>query len=225
MNGQQSTVERRLVGPHFRQPVEDWTHQQPRHGRGGLFQTGDLLRVGVHPCHLPLDPVTGLPEQLVEVERASSSLGRTHRIAETGGFASPLDLAERIQAPTPPTRATDALRIEEKCEVAECYDNSDVIAESWLVISAGLPRPGAVVATMIVPGLVKSGELNALSHGILSASRFHRAFLVLHMGSQVFGWNRHEGWRLVADPDGAERERHRNRKNHLVFTQIPTLHR
>jgi hypothetical protein len=54
---------------------------------------------------------------------------------------------------------------------------------------------------------------------MLSASSFERTYLILHMGSVMFGWNRQEGWRVVADPDAGERERHRARMNDLIFNK------
>lgn len=84
---------------------------------------------------------------------------------------------------------------------------------------------GAAAWTMILPGFVRITELNGLLHGMLSASSFQRAYLVLHIGNVVFGWNRREGWRVVADPDAGEREQHRVRMNDLIFNQIPAHHR
>lgn len=118
-----------------------------------------------------------------------------------------------------------ALRIREKCAIAARHDNHGVVAESWLVVSAGMPRWGAVASTTIVPDLVDTSELNPLFHDILSASRFQRAFLVLHMNRTVFGWNRQGGWCVVADADAGERERHRRRMNDLIFNEIPAHYR
>jgi hypothetical protein len=78
---------------------------------------------------------------------------------------------------------------------------------------------------MIVPGSVRVEDLKIISHLELAASRFDRAFLVLHMGSIVYGWDRVDGWQLTADPDASEREAQRNRMNKLVFETIPRHHR
>ena len=118
-----------------------------------------------------------------------------------------------------------ALRLQEKCAIAARHDTRDVVAQTWLVVSACLNRWGAAASTMIVPGLVQTGELNRLFHGPLCGSRFERVYLVLHIGSVVFGWTRAEGWRIVADPDARERELHRARMNDLIFNQIPNHHR
>jgi hypothetical protein len=138
--------------------------------------------------------------------------------------------AKRTQAPFGVWGVADyrpalTLRIEEKCAISSRHDNRDVVAESWLVVSACLPRWGAAASTMILPGFIRTSELSQLFHGMLNASSFQRAYLVLHIGSVVFGWSRQEGWRVVADPDVGERERHQARMNDLVFTQIPALHR
>jgi hypothetical protein len=77
---------------------------------------------------------------------------------------------------------------------------------------------------MIVPGLVKIDELNRLFHDPLCGSRFERVYLVLHIGSVVFGWARAEGWQIAADPDARVRELHRARMNDLIFNQIPNHH-
>lgn len=122
-------------------------------------------------------------------------------------------------------RVALALRLQEKCAIAARHDNDDLVAESWLVVSAGLPRWGAAASTMIVADLVRTHDLNALCHAMLGASRFERVFLVLHMGSVVWGWDRREGWRVIADPDRAGRERHRASMNDLIFSRIPAQHR
>jgi hypothetical protein len=118
-----------------------------------------------------------------------------------------------------------ALRLQEKCAIAARHDTRDVVAQTWLVVSACLNRWGAAASTMIVPALVQTDELNRLFHGPLCGSRFERVYLVLHIGSVVFGWTRAEGWRIVADPDARERELHRARMNDLIFNQIPNHHR
>lgn len=121
------------------------------------------------------------------------------------------------------------LRIQEKCAIAVCHDNGDVVDESWLVVSAGLPRLGAAASTMIAPEFVHSsirtGELNQASNRMLSESRFQCVYLVLHIGNALFGWNRQEGWHVVADPDAAERKRCQALTNDLIFNQIPAWNR
>ena len=97
-------------------------------------------------------------------------------------------------------------------------DNRDAIAEWWLVVSTCLPRWRAVASTIALPDFVRTSELNRLFHGL-------RVYLVLHIGSILFGWNRQEGWRLVADPDADERERNRRRMNDPIFSEIPAHHR
>jgi hypothetical protein len=146
------------------------------------------------------------------------------------GRANEEAIARRTQAPfgmwgVGDYRPALALRLQEKCAIALDHDNRDLVAESWLVVSACLPRWGAAASTMMLPAFVRVADLNALSHEMLCASPFERAYLVLHMGSVVFGWNRREGWRIVADPDAGERERHRDRMNDLIFNQIPAHHR
>ncbi len=115
--------------------------------------------------------------------------------------------------------------MQEKCAIAARHDNDDVVAESWLVVSAGLPRWGAAASTLIVPGLVRTDDLNALCHAMLGASRFERVYLVLHMGSVVvYGWDRRAGWQVIADPDAGARERLRASMNDLIFNRIPAYH-
>ena len=52
---------------------------------------------------------------------------------------------------------------------------------------------------MIVPADVRAEDLNSLCHPQLTMSKFDRAYLVLHINRIVYGWNRPEGWRLVAE--------------------------
>jgi hypothetical protein len=116
-------------------------------------------------------------------------------------------------------------RINEKIAIASLYDNSEVIRETWLVISASLNSWGAAASTFILARRTIPAELKTLCHSELSASRFDRAYLVLHMSSIVYGWDRAAGWHLVADPDAADREHHRGRMCNLIFNLIPQHHR
>jgi hypothetical protein len=123
---------------------------------------------------------------------------------------------------SPDYRPALRLRVAEKIAIAARHDNRNLVAETWLVVSANLNRWGAAGSTMIVSANVRAEELNSLCHSQLSMSKFDRAYLVLHMNSIVYGWNRAEGWRLVADPQAGER---RNRMNDLIFNLIPRHHR
>jgi hypothetical protein len=164
---------------------------------------------------------------VTNIRDAKTALGPVER----GSFARAKEevTARATQAPFGVWGVADyrpalALRLQEKCAVAARHDTRDVVAQTWLVVSACLNRWGAAASTMIVPGLVQTDELNWLFHGPLCGSRFERVYLVLHIGSVVFGWTRAEGWRIVADPDARERELHRARMNDLIFNQIPNNH-
>jgi hypothetical protein len=138
--------------------------------------------------------------------------------------------ARATQAPfgmwgNPDYRPALKFRIDEKIDIAAGHDNRKLVAETWLVISANLPKWGAAGSTMILPAMVQPVDLDGLCHGQLHGSNFARAYLLLHMGSVAYGWNREDGWRLIADPDAAERERHSARMNDLIFNVIPHHHR
>lgn len=189
-------------------------------------------RSALGPTERGLDVVFDLGGRRIGAQHTIYHGDEGHNAGKRGSLsrASEEATARQTQAPfgmwgVADYRSALALRLQEKCAIAARHDNSDVVAESWLVVSAGLPRWGAAASTMIVPGLVRTADLNALCHGMLSASRFQRVLLVLHMSSVVFGWNREERWEVVADPDAAERERHRARMSDLIFNQIPAEHR
>jgi hypothetical protein len=125
----------------------------------------------------------------------------------------------------PDYRPALARRINEKIALASRYPASDLVAETWLIVSASLNRWGAVASTIIMPHAIQVEDLNRLFHSALSSSSFDQAFLVLHLSSIVYGWNRDTGWRLVSDPDAEAREHHRKGMANLIFNQIPRFHR
>jgi hypothetical protein len=109
--------------------------------------------------------------------------------------------------------------------VAARYDNRHLIAETWLVISANLNKWGAGGSTTIVPAMLRVDQLDTLYQRDLTASNFDRAYLVLHMGNILYGWDRPNGWRLIANPDARDRQLHQNHVLDLIFNQIPRYHR
>lgn len=108
------------------------------------------------------------------------------------------------------------IRFAEKIEIAARHDNSGIVDEMWLVVSASR----LYLSTITVAGLLTIDELNRLFHQSLAASRFEQVFFVLHADSVVYGWNRKYQWRLVADPHGPERERHRAGMCDLIFNKF-----
>ena len=54
------------------------------------------------------------------------------------------------------------LRIEEKIAKAAAHDNRDLIAGTWLVISASVNRWGAASSTLIAPAVLSADDLNVL---------------------------------------------------------------
>ena len=117
------------------------------------------------------------------------------------------------------------LRVDEKIAIAARHDNRYLIAETWLVISANLPKWGAAGSTMIAAAALRAGDLNTLCHSELAGSKFECALLVLHLDRIVYGWDRCGGWRLVADPEAHEREQHRKQMNDLIFNRSPAYFR
>jgi hypothetical protein len=113
------------------------------------------------------------------------------------------------------------LRVEEKIAIAARHDNDELIAETWLVISANLGKWGAAASTMIAPAALRADDLNARCHSQLAGAKFECALLVLHLDSIVYGWDREGGWRLLADPGASEREQPRKEMNDLIVNQIP----
>jgi hypothetical protein len=81
------------------------------------------------------------------------------------------------------------LRVDEKIAIAARHDNRRLVAETWLVISANLPRWGAAGSTMMVADLVHADDLNTLCHSHLAGSKFECALLALHADRKVFGWD------------------------------------
>jgi hypothetical protein len=125
----------------------------------------------------------------------------------------------------PDYRPALARRIHEKIALAARYDTRDLVAENWLVISASLNRWGGAASTTIMPHAVNVEDLNGLFHAGLLSSAFGKAFLILHLNSIVYGWDRGACWRLVADPDAEAREQHHKQMADVVFNQIPRFHR
>ena len=108
--------------------------------------------------------------------------------------------------------------VDKKIEKAAAHDNSDL--ETWLLISACLGRWGSLGSTMMVPDMLGAEDLNELCHAQLAASKFERAYLLLHINRIVWGWDRLNGWRLLGDPDAAGRQEHRERMRDLIFNHI-----
>jgi hypothetical protein len=112
------------------------------------------------------------------------------------------------------------VRIEDKIDKAAAHDNRDLVCETWLVISASSGRPGANGATLMLPPLLRGDDFNALCHAQLAASKFECACLVLHMNRIVWGWDRPGRWRVLADPDAAGRQEHKERMSDLIFKRM-----
>jgi hypothetical protein len=112
------------------------------------------------------------------------------------------------------------LRIDEKIAKATEHDNPRLIGETWLVISANVNRWGAAASTMIAADVLRTADLNALSHAELDASKFECVCLVLHLDRIVWGWDRPSGWRVIADRGARERQQHREEMGRLIFDQI-----
>jgi hypothetical protein len=108
--------------------------------------------------------------------------------------------------------------VDKKIEKAAAYDNRDL--ETWLVISACQGRWGSLGSTIMVPDMLGAEDLNELCHTQLAASKFERAYLLLHINRIVWGWDRLNGWRLLSDPDAAGRREHRERMSDLIFNRI-----
>jgi hypothetical protein len=108
----------------------------------------------------------------------------------------------------PDYRPALARRISEKIALASRYPTRDLVAETWLIVSASLNRWGAAASTIIMPHAVRVEDLNRLFHEDLASSNFNQAFLILHLNSIGYGWEREAGWRLIADPDAGAREQH-----------------
>jgi hypothetical protein len=113
------------------------------------------------------------------------------------------------------------LRIGEKIAKAAQHENRNLIAETWLVISANVSKLGAAASTMIAANVLRPDDLNALCHPQLAASEFEGVCLVLHMDRIVWGWDRPGKWRVLADPGARERHQGRAEMGRLIFEQIP----
>lgn len=126
---------------------------------------------------------------------------------------------------SPDYRPALARRINEKIERASRYDTRNLVTKTWLIVSASLNRWGAAASTIIMPHAVRVEDLNRLFHNDLSSSEFDQAFLILHLNSIAYGWDRHASWRLLADPDAKAREQHQSEMANLIFNRVPRFHR
>jgi hypothetical protein len=108
--------------------------------------------------------------------------------------------------------------VDKKIEKAAAHDNREMISETWLVVSVGIGR--SPLSTFMLPDVLAADDLNGLCHAQLFASEFECACLVLHMNRIVWGWDRPGGWRVLADPNGAERRGRRKLMSDLIFNDI-----
>jgi hypothetical protein len=88
------------------------------------------------------------------------------------------------------------------------------------VISACQGEWGSLGSTMTVPDMLGAEDLNELCHAQLTVSKFERACLLLQINRIVWGWDRLNGWWLLANPDAAGRREHRGRMSDLIFNRI-----
>jgi hypothetical protein len=147
-------------------------------------------------------------------KRGSPTRAKEERIAST--TQTPFGLWGKFDY-----RPALRLRIDEKIAKAARYDNRDLIAETWLVISASVDKWGAAGSTTVAADVLCADDLNTLCHAQLEASEFECACLVLHMDKIVWGWDRPGRWRVLADPGARERELHRQQMARLIFDEIP----
>jgi hypothetical protein len=147
-------------------------------------------------------------------ERGSPTRAKEERIARA--TKKPFFLFGKFEY-----RPSLRLRIDEKIAKAAAHDNRQLIAETWLVISANVGEWSAHASTMIVADVLCADDLNALCHAQLDASEFECACLVLYPDRIVWGRDRPGRWRVLANPSARERRQHRQEMRRLIFDQIP----
>jgi hypothetical protein len=89
------------------------------------------------------------------------------------------------------------LRIAEKIAIAARHNDDELVAETWLVISANLPKWGAAASTMMAADVVRADDLNTLCHEPLAGSKFECALLVLHLDRRELT--------IITEPPGPSR--------------------
>src|SRR5579883_1476598 len=75
-------------------------------------------------------------------------------------------------------------------------------AEVWLLISAGIPEPGAIGATLVLSTLLSSDTLNAATAELLSQSNYSAAFLhpILNTEDALYRWTPEHQWEKLVNP-------------------------
>ena len=88
-------------------------------------------------------------------------------------------------------------RVSDKIEKARRYTFLQ-FDEVWLLVSASLADPEAIVSTSLIPLLLTpEGLNNCLEDEMLRRSKYAKAFIHIQVGDTVYRWTRESGWQLI----------------------------
>jgi hypothetical protein len=88
-------------------------------------------------------------------------------------------------------------RMTDKIEKARRYTFQQ-FDEVWLLVSASLADPEAIVSTSLIPLLLTPEDVNkCLDDEMLRRSKYAKAFIHIQVGDTVYRWTRESGWQLI----------------------------
>jgi len=88
-------------------------------------------------------------------------------------------------------------RITDKIKTAAAY-NSSRYSELWLLVAAGVPKLGAVGATLALPSFINVQDLNLTTHELLCDSSFSAVYLHALLPPAIYCWSRHKKWHTIS---------------------------
>lgn len=89
-----------------------------------------------------------------------------------------------------------AERVRAKCSNAGLRTPN--VNELWLLVSGGLVDDfGRLAATGVDPKRIQVAKLNELTHDVLTASEFDRAYFDVHSWGRLYEWTRNSKWIAV----------------------------
>lgn len=89
-----------------------------------------------------------------------------------------------------------AERVRDKCSKGGLRTSQT--DQLWLLVSGGLVDDlGRLAATGVDPERIQVAKLNELTHDVLSASEFDRAYFDVHSWGRLYEWTRKSKWQAV----------------------------
>lgn len=87
-------------------------------------------------------------------------------------------------------------RITDKIAASATYETSSY-NQLWLLVSASLPKLGAIGSTFALSTFVNVEELNLSTHQPLSNSSFSAVYLHILLSPALFCWSREKKWHAI----------------------------